>query len=56
MSVKKCITIGYIYSESANQHLPYVRLQGKWLAKLGWYVGCKLEVIADENHKEKREE
>lgn len=41
----KTLTVSGIYSSpSSLKPVPAIRLQGKWLEDIGFYIGCKLEI------------
>ena len=40
------LTVGYIYAN--NKPYPLIRLQGKWLEELGFRVGDRIVIVADE--------
>ena len=40
------LTVGYIYTN--NKPYPLIRLQGKWLEEMGFGVGDKVIVVADD--------
>ena len=40
------LTVGYMPGD--GKHYPLIRLQGKWLEELGFKVGEKVVVVADE--------
>jgi toxic protein SymE len=43
------LTVSYTYSDSeSDKPYPFIRLQGRWLERLGFAIGSKVEVRADE--------
>lgn len=44
------LTVSYVrYDSEFGDKLPYLRIKGRWLAKLGWQVGLKVSVEASES-------
>jgi hypothetical protein len=51
MSEKRTITIGSLYRSSrtqTGQRVPYIRLSGHWLEKLGFPCGARLVIAPEE--------
>lgn len=49
MNNARKLTVSYINNNSDNPaSVPYLRLRGLWLEKLGWEIGDKVEVQASE--------
>ena len=42
------LTINYLYTNGNKKPYPFIRLQGRWLERLGFAVGNKVSVAADE--------
>ena len=40
------LTVGYVPGD--GKHYPMIRLQGKWLEEMGFKVGDRVVVVADE--------
>ncbi len=43
------LTVSYIYSDpEEGRPYPFIRLQGRWLEKLGFAIGSRIEVSGDD--------
>jgi toxic protein SymE len=42
------LTINYLYTNGNKKPYPFIRLQGRWLERLGFAVGNKVSVAAGE--------
>ena len=42
------LTVNYLYNNGNKKPYPFIRLQGRWLERLGFAVGDKVTVTAGE--------
>ena len=42
------LTVNYLYTNGNKKPYPFIRLQGRWLERLGFAVGDKVMVTAGE--------
>ena len=42
------LTVNYLYNNGNKKPYPFIRLQGRWLERLGFSVGDKVTVTAGE--------
>lgn len=42
------LTVNYLFTNGNKKPYPFIRLQGRWLEKLGFAVGDKVTVTAGE--------
>ncbi|MBC3971261.1 type I toxin-antitoxin system SymE family toxin [Xanthomonas translucens pv. secalis] len=45
-------TAGYGHYPASNQHVPMLRLRGRWLEQLGFAIGCTLRITVRDHELE----
>ena len=44
---ERSLTISYSYGPNNEKPYPFIRLQGRWLERLGFPIGAKVIIAAD---------